>query len=124
MKEFSVTTSVGSFSEAPYKAARAGRIGGLSSERGDAGLGAAAAELILRQISEDPRREELLRTPERFAKVWDEICSGYDQTAAKVIGEGVFSAESNGLVTVNNIECFSICEHHMLPFWGQLSVAE
>lgn len=86
-------------------------------------LGVAAARLILQQVGEDATREGLLRTPERFAKALTEICSGYGKTLADVIGEGVFAAEGNGLVAVNRIEFFSLCEHHMLPFWGHVSVA-
>lgn len=86
-------------------------------------LGETAAQLILRQVGEDEKREGLVETPRRFAKALGEICSGYRKTLAEVIGQGVFKAEGNGLVAVQNVEFFSLCEHHMLPFWGQVSVA-
>lgn len=82
-----------------------------------------AGELILRAIGEDVNREGLLRTPERYAKAFKELCSGYQLTAKDAVGEGVFSAEGQGLVSVKDIEFFSLCEHHMLPFWGHASVA-
>jgi GTP cyclohydrolase IA len=82
-----------------------------------------AAELIIKTIGEDIDREGLLRTPQRFSKAIKEICSGYQSTAKDVVGEGVFSAEGKGLVSVKEVEYFSLCEHHMLPFWGRASVA-
>lgn len=82
-----------------------------------------AGELILRSVGEDINREGLLRTPHRFAKAIKEICSGYTMTAADAVGEGVFEGEGNGLVSVRDIDFFSLCEHHMLPFWGQVQVA-
>ncbi len=86
-------------------------------------LGELAASLILRQVGEDATREGLIRTPQRFAKALKEICSGYTKTLPEVVGEGVFAAEGSGLVAVQNVEFFSLCEHHMLPFWGKVSVA-
>ncbi len=85
--------------------------------------GEAAGRMILRLVGEDATREGLVRTPQRFAKAMREICSGYTKTLAGVIGEGVFLSESPGVVSVRNIEFFSLCEHHILPFWGHVSVA-
>lgn len=85
--------------------------------------GELAAKLILSQVGEDPTREGLLDTPRRFSKALKEICSGYTKTVEEVVGNGVFSAEGQGLVCVDRIEFFSLCEHHMLPFWGHASVA-
>lgn len=85
--------------------------------------GETAARLILAQVGEDATREGLLDTPKRFAKALREICSGYTKSLADVVGSGVFSAEGQGLVCVDHIEFFSLCEHHMLPFWGHASVA-
>jgi len=82
-----------------------------------------AAGWILKATSEDVQREGLLRTPQRFAKAMEHLSSGYSLTAKKAVGEGVFPAEGSGLVTVRNIEFYSLCEHHMLPFWGTASVA-
>lgn len=81
-----------------------------------------AAEIILQSIGEDTKREGLERTPKRFAKAYAEICSGYKLTAKEAVGEGIFQGEG-GLVSVRDVEFFSLCEHHMLPFWGQVSVA-
>lgn len=83
----------------------------------------AAAKLMLTAANEDPAREGLKRTPHRFAKAFEHLCSGYHKTAADVVGEGVFAAEGSGLVSVCDVEFYSLCEHHMLPFWGKASVA-
>jgi GTP cyclohydrolase I len=82
-----------------------------------------AGELILKSVGEDLEREGLLKTPHRFAKAINEICSGYQMTALDAIGNGIFPGEGNGLVSVRDIEFFSLCEHHMLPFWGKANVA-
>lgn len=82
-----------------------------------------AGELILKSVGEDINREGLLRTPERFSKAIKEICSGYKLTPLQAVGEGIFPGEGQGLVSVRDVEFFSMCEHHMLPFWGQVNVA-
>lgn len=82
-----------------------------------------AAKLMMVSMKEDLGREGLQRTPERFAKAMGELTSGYELTLESVIGEGVFSTESAGLVAVRDVEFQSLCEHHMLPFWGHISVA-
>ena len=81
------------------------------------------AESLFLEIGEDPKREGLLKTPERFYKAIQHLTSGYGKTASEVIGEGIFSSESSGLVCVKDIEFYSLCEHHMLPFWGRASIA-
>lgn len=81
------------------------------------------AESIFLEIGEDPKREGLLRTPERFYKAIQHLTSGYGKTPSEVIGEGIFSSESNGLVCIKDVEFYSLCEHHMLPFWGKTSIA-
>ncbi|MEI8025926.1 MAG: GTP cyclohydrolase I FolE [Pseudomonadota bacterium] len=81
------------------------------------------AESIFLEIGEDPKREGLLKTPERFYKAIQHLTSGYGKTASEVIGEGIFNSESSGLVCVKDIEFYSLCEHHMLPFWGKASIA-
>ncbi len=80
-------------------------------------------QIILNNIGEDPTREGLIRTPERFEKALAELTSGYKENLIDVVGEGVFEAENAGLVSVREIEFFSLCEHHMLPFWGKVSIA-
>ena len=82
-----------------------------------------AGELILKSVGEDIEREGLLRTPERFSKAIKEICSGYEITPKEAVGEGIFPGEGQGLVSVKDVEFYSMCEHHMLPFWGRVNVA-
>src|SRR4051812_36822916 len=86
-------------------------------------LASSAAELILTSVGEDLDREGLERTPARFAKALREITSGYAITLKDAVGEGAFAAEGKGLVSVKNVEFYSMCEHHMLPFFGKVSVA-
>lgn len=81
-----------------------------------------AGDLILRSVGENPAREGLERTPARFAKAMKELCAGYALTPKDAVGEGVFEGVG-GLVSVRDIEYYSLCEHHMLPFWGKVSVA-
>lgn len=85
--------------------------------------GKLAAEFILKHIGENPKREGLIDTPQRFSKALVELCSGYKRTLAEVVGSGIFAAEGGGLVAVKKIEFFSLCEHHLLPFWGHASIA-
>lgn len=84
---------------------------------------ARAAALILRATGEDVSREGLLNTPKRFSKAMGELFSGYEGTVESVVGAGVFPAEGSGLVSVREVEFYSLCEHHLLPFWGKASVA-
>lgn len=86
-------------------------------------LSTTSAKLLLVSMKEDLNREGLQRTPERFSKAMKELTSGYELSLEDVIGEGVFSTESAGLVAVRDVEFQSLCEHHMLPFWGHISVA-
>jgi len=94
-------------------------IGQVPSEQ----LSAASAKLLLLSMDENLDREGLQRTPERFSKAMKDLTAGYQLTLNDVIGEGVFSSESAGLVSVRDVEFYSLCEHHMLPFWGHISVA-
>lgn len=82
-----------------------------------------AAEIILASSGDNPSREGFQRTPERFAKAMGHLLSGYQKTASQVIGQGLFEAEGSGLVTIRDVEFYSLCEHHMLPFWGTATVA-
>jgi GTP cyclohydrolase IA len=86
-------------------------------------VGIAGRLIIESAKGENPRRPGLLKTPERFAKAMSFLLSGYDTKPENVVGEGIFPCESRGVVSVNNIEFYSLCEHHMLPFWGNASVA-
>ena len=77
----------------------------------------------LSAIGEDPGREGLERTPHRVAKAWGFLTAGYGQTLEDVVGEGVFASEGSEMVIVKDIEFYSMCEHHMLPFYGRAHVA-
>lgn len=82
-----------------------------------------AGEMILKAVGENPQREGLLNTPERFSKAIHEVCSGYLMSPQDAVGKGIFPGEGKGLISIRDIDFFSLCEHHMLPFWGKASVA-
>lgn len=78
---------------------------------------------LLEDLGEDPGREGLLRTPQRVAKAMLELTSGQGRTAEEVVGEGLFEEDCSEMVLVKDIEFYSLCEHHMLPFYGRVHVA-
>lgn len=80
-------------------------------------------ENILRELGEDPARDGLLRTPARAEKALRFLTSGYDANLAEIVNNALFDVESDGMVIVKNIEFYSMCEHHMLPFYGRMHVA-
>ncbi|MCH2106329.1 MAG: GTP cyclohydrolase I FolE [Planctomycetes bacterium] len=80
-------------------------------------------ESLLHSIGEDPEREGLQRTPERVSKSFEELTSGVEQSIEEVVGQGVFNEECSEMVIVKDIEFYSLCEHHMLPFYGKVHVA-
>jgi GTP cyclohydrolase I len=80
------------------------------------------AEMI-RRIGDDPEREGLLKTPERVARAWEHIAKGYTSSAEAVIGDALFEEHHHNMVLVKDIELYSMCEHHMLPFFGKAHVA-
>ncbi|HDR05714.1 MAG TPA: GTP cyclohydrolase I FolE [Candidatus Marinimicrobia bacterium] len=77
---------------------------------------------LLTEIGEDPNREGLLKTPERVSRAWDFLARGYDLTLEDVVGDAIFNENSKGMVVVRDIDFFSLCEHHMLPFFGMAHV--
>jgi GTP cyclohydrolase I len=78
---------------------------------------------LLVHIDDDPRREGLLRTPERVERALAELTSGRAQTVAEVVGGGVFHEDCSEMVLVKDVEFYSLCEHHLLPFYGRVHVA-
>jgi GTP cyclohydrolase I len=82
-----------------------------------------AVNTILASVGEDPDREGLQRTPHRVAKMYDEILGGYDQDPVSIVNGALFDVEYDEMIVVKDIEFFSMCEHHMLPFYGRAHVA-
>lgn len=78
---------------------------------------------ILLHVGEDPQREGLLRTPHRVAKMYREVLEGYDIDPVALVNGALFDVEYDEMIVVKDIEFFSMCEHHMLPFFGRAHVA-
>jgi GTP cyclohydrolase I len=78
---------------------------------------------ILEQLGEDVAREGLRDTPKRAAKAMQFLCRGYEQTLEEVTNGALFSSDNSEMVLVKNVELYSLCEHHMLPFIGKAHVA-
>lgn len=78
---------------------------------------------ILAFVGEDPTREGLLRTPHRVAEAWKFLTRGYDQDVHTLLNGAIFNEDYDDMVVVPNIEFYSMCEHHMLPFFGKAHVA-
>jgi GTP cyclohydrolase I len=78
---------------------------------------------VLKAIGEDPEREGLLKTPERVAKAMQFITQGYSMDAAAILNSAKFHESYSEMVLVKNIELYSLCEHHMLPFFGKAHIA-
>ena len=77
----------------------------------------------LELLGEDPEREGLLRTPARVARSLRWMTQGYGSSAKEVVGNGIFKEEHDNMIMVRDIELYSMCEHHMLPFFGKAHVA-
>src|SRR6266446_2229828 len=77
---------------------------------------------LLAEIGEDPRREGLVKTPQRVAAALAFLTSGSRADAAKLINGAIFTQKTNSMVIVKNIEVYSLCEHHMLPFFGRCHI--
>jgi GTP cyclohydrolase I len=78
---------------------------------------------ILSRLGEDPNRDGLQATPERVEKAMTYLTKGYDQDPAKVLHGAMFDVDYDEMVIVKDVEMFSLCEHHMLPFFGKVHVA-
>lgn len=82
-----------------------------------------AVREILTHVGEDPEREGLQRTPDRVARMYDELLAGYHVDPVALVNEALFDVEYDEMIVVKDIEFFSLCEHHMLPFYGRAHVA-
>jgi GTP cyclohydrolase I len=78
---------------------------------------------LLLKVGEDPAREGLVRTPERAEKAFRFLTSGYDTDVHSIVNGALFTDPADGMVVVKDIEFFSMCEHHLLPFFGKMHVA-
>jgi GTP cyclohydrolase I len=94
----------------------------IPSVSSDASI-AAQVKDVLRAIGEDPNREGLVRTPERAAKALRYLTSGYSADIRQIVNGALFDVKYDEVVIVRDIEFFSLCEHHLLPFFGKMHVA-
>jgi len=78
---------------------------------------------VLEMLGEDPSREGLVHTPERYEKAMRYLTRGYEESLEQIVNGALFRAESDEMVIVKDIEFFSMCEHHLLPFYGRIHVA-
>jgi len=77
---------------------------------------------ILSELGEDPQREGLRETPERVARLFLDLTEGYREDPFSVVGDAIFKVEYDSMVVLKDIEYFSLCEHHLLPFYGKVHV--
>ena len=78
---------------------------------------------LLKEMGEDPSREGLEKTPGRVAKAWEYLTSGYRQDVREVLNGALFTEEYDEMVVVKDIDFYSMCEHHLLPFFGKCHIA-
>lgn len=78
---------------------------------------------LLTELGEDPKREGLLNTPKRVAKAYEFLTTGYKENIKKLLNDAIFNEKYDEMVLVKNIDFYSLCEHHMLPFYGKVHVA-
>jgi GTP cyclohydrolase I len=78
---------------------------------------------LLLEIGEDPNREGLVSTPKRVAEAYEFLTKGYNQSIKEVLNDAIFNEKYDEMVVVKNIDFYSMCEHHMLPFYGKVHVA-
>ena len=77
---------------------------------------------LLIELGEDPSREGLVKTPHRVSKSWKFLTGGYNQTIDQVVNDAIFSVENQDMIIVKDINYYSLCEHHLLPFMGKVHV--
>ena len=105
------------------------RARGLAAAEPGAGVRLEDASLreiyteVLRRVDEDPTRDGLLRTPERMEKSMAFLTRGYHQTVEETVGSALFEVDYDEMVIVRDIEFYSMCEHHLLPFFGRAHIA-
>ena len=80
-------------------------------------------KLLLKEIGEDPNREGLIKTPSRVSKAWSFFSHGYNQNVNDIINDAIFNENAKDMVVVRDVEFFSLCEHHLIPFFGKAHVA-
>ncbi len=83
---------------------------------------AALIRELLIEMGEDPNREGLQKTPERVAKTWEFLTKGYTMERDVVINKAIFESEANNMIIARDIEIYSLCEHHLLPFYGRCHI--
>jgi GTP cyclohydrolase I len=80
-------------------------------------------EGLIKGVGEDPSRDGLLKTPERAARAFQYLTRGYTQTLDEVVNKAIFESDNDEMIVVKDIELYSLCEHHLLPFIGKCHVA-
>jgi GTP cyclohydrolase I len=95
----------------------------VMTPKGSGGSIASQIEKILTELGEDPAREGLLRTPHRTEQALRFLTSGYQMDAAKILNGALYTVKYDEMVIVKDVEFFSLCEHHLLPFYGKIHVA-
>jgi GTP cyclohydrolase I len=119
-------SSIPASSRIPPPSVRTAAIGALHVDDAPTRAEDGYADLVRRQLAllgEEPEREGLVRTPERVAKAMQFLTSGYDMTLDSIVGSALFEEEHENMVMVRDIELYSLCEHHMLPFFGKAHIA-
>ncbi len=92
-------------------------------ERSDLSALESSFRQILENVGEDPQREGLLKTPGRAARAFEFLTQGYRQSVDEVVNEAIYESEASEIILVKDIELYSMCEHHLLPFIGRCHVA-